>query len=105
LMRCRIFYLEKLFVHLWKRNRYWYYRKQGEKTFHSSIIPITVSDARAREKTSKMIGERRDRGETVEQLAEDFVTDQCKRLKRSERRQWAKHATPAQRAKIEYRTQ
>jgi integrase len=74
--------MEKLSFHLWKRGKYWYYRKQGEKTFHSSNIPTTVSDTRAREQISKLIGEWRDRRETVGQFAENFFTDKCKWLEK-----------------------
>ena len=28
---------------IWKREKYWYYRLPGEKTFHSSKIPTTIS--------------------------------------------------------------
>ena len=75
--------MKKLSFHLWKRGNYWYYRKQGEKTFHSSSIPTTVSATRAREQIAKIIGDWQDRRDTLGQFAENFFSEQCAWLKRN----------------------
>jgi integrase len=74
--------MKKLSFHIWRRGNYWYYRKQGEKTFHSSGIPTTVSEKRAREQILDMIGEGLDGRETVGQFAENFFSEGCKWLER-----------------------
>jgi hypothetical protein len=40
---------------LWKRGKFWYIRKPGEKTFHSSKIPATVKEKYARVQIERMI--------------------------------------------------
>jgi len=74
--------MNKLPFHLWKRGKYWYFRKQGEKTFHSSGIPITVTEKRARDQIYRLMGEWLDIRETVGEFAGDFFTERCMWLKR-----------------------
>jgi len=74
--------MKKLSFHLWKRGKYWYYRKQGEKTFHSSGIPVTVIGKRARDQIYRLIGDGLDARETVGEFAENFFTENCMWLKR-----------------------
>ena len=74
--------MKKLPFHLWNRGKVWYFRKQGEKTFHSSGIPTTVTEKRARDQIYRLMGEGLDSRDTFGEFAADFFSDRCMWLKR-----------------------